>query len=387
MRHAPRYGNHQPDRLLASWYGDDVANLVFLRRRLGSTGVRASLMGTLGPLVFQIAIASSGDTTPQASSTSSQPPPTAATMVAPARLSEADAALFALPTTHDHIGRIVVPVTINGRGPFRFVVDTGANHSTITPGLAQELGLTVESGAPMLLDGITGSALVSSVTVERLQTGDLTLADTAMPVVSGSVMAGADGILGAAGLSEKSLSIDFRRNRVAIASRLEYRDQEATTRIHASSVSNGLIVLEAIVGGVQVQAVLDTGSERTLGNLALRGALQPKYLSGRGFAAVLTSVYGATTQAEPGEIWRAPTIALGGLRIADVAIVYGDFHIFKVWQMQDRPAMILGMDVLGTVASLGIDFRHRNVYVGGKPSDARDLLQTHGFSTGSIQNR
>jgi predicted aspartyl protease len=266
-------------------------------------------------------------------------------------------------------------------------VDTGANHSTLTPALAQQLGLTPESGTPMILDGITGSAQVSFVTVARLQAGDLTLQDTAMPVISTSIMAGTDGILGAAGLSEKSLLIDFRRNRVAIAGRLDYSAQAATTRIHASSVSNGLIVLESVVAGVHVQAVLDTGSERTLGNLALRDALQPRYHSGRSFAAVLTSVYGATTQAEPGEIRSAPTIAVGSLRIADVAIVYGDFHIFKVWQMQDRPAMILGMDVLGTVASLGIDFRHRNVYVGGKPADLRDLLESGGFSTGTMQNR
>jgi hypothetical protein len=49
--------------------------------------------------------------------------------------------------------------------------------------------------------------------------------------------------------------------------------------------------------------------------------------------------------------------------MTDVAIVYGDFHIFKVWAMQDKPAMILGMDVLGTVASLNIDFKNQDLYV------------------------
>ena len=51
------------------------------------------------------------------------------------------------------------------------------------------------------------------------------------------------------------------------------------------------------------------------------------------------------------------------MRINDVKGVYGDFHIFKVWDMQDKPAMIIGMDVLGTVASLGIDFKNQVIYL------------------------
>lgn len=39
-----------------------------------------------------------------------------------------DALLFASLTTRDHIGRVVVPVMVNG-GPFRFIVDTGAADS------------------------------------------------------------------------------------------------------------------------------------------------------------------------------------------------------------------------------------------------------------------
>ncbi len=47
--------------------------------------------------------------------------------------------LFATPTRLDRAGRIVAPVYINGLGPFRLVVDTGASHSTVSPELAQKL--------------------------------------------------------------------------------------------------------------------------------------------------------------------------------------------------------------------------------------------------------
>jgi hypothetical protein len=270
--------------------------------------------------------------------------------------------LFALPTTRDHIGRVVVPVKINGKGPFRFIVDTGANHSTISPELVRVLGLT-PSTTSMTLDGITGTAQVSYVSVEQIQTGDLTIQDTVLPVVWAPVMAGADGILGAAGMSQKSLLIDFQRNSVIVASHVESNARAKAIKVHAALVTNGLLVVNTLVGNVPTLAIIDTGAERTLGNIALRDALKQHSRPGRGFVAKLTTVYGATTEVESGEIQAAPTISFGSLRMTDVAVVYGNFHIFKVWNMQDKPALILGMDVLGTVASLNIDFKNKDLYV------------------------
>src|SRR5258708_26422225 len=52
-----------------------------------------------------------------------------------------DALLLASPTTRDHIGRVVVPVMVNGQGPFRFSGETGANHSPLSPGTARDRDL------------------------------------------------------------------------------------------------------------------------------------------------------------------------------------------------------------------------------------------------------
>ena len=296
-----------------------------------------------------------------------------------------DALLFASPTTRDHIGRVVVPVMVNGQGPFRFIVDTGANHSTISPRLVRELGLKPAEEASIILDGITGTAKVSFVTIDRLQAGDLTMGSTDLPVVWAPVMAGADGILGAAGLTEKSLQIDFQRNRVAISRGVESAVRANSTRIHGLRLIPGLITLATRVGGVQVRAVIDTGAERTLGNLALRDALRARRL--HGVLAQMTSVYGATKEVELGEILIAPTIVIDTLRINDVAIVFGEFHIFKVWGMQDQPAMIIGMDVLGTVASLSIDFKNQDVYVGSLRARPDLLSVMHGMTAEAAQRK
>ena len=52
---------------------------------------------------------------------------------------------FAIGATRsDRLGRVVAPVSVNGQGPFRFIVDTGANRSVLSQGLVERLGLTPE---------------------------------------------------------------------------------------------------------------------------------------------------------------------------------------------------------------------------------------------------
>lgn len=285
--------------------------------------------------------------------------------------------LLAAPTTHDHIGRVVVPVMINGQGPFRFVVDTGASHSTISPTAVTALGLTASPLQSVVLDGITGSTSVPAVTIDRLEAGVWVLERTSMPVVWAPVLGGADGILGAAGLSTQSLVVDFQHNRVAIAGHMGMSMRSAAMRVHGVRLADGLMSINALVGTVRVRAVIDTGAERSLGNLALREAvIAPKM---KGVEANLTSVYGATKDIEGGELLKVPTISLQSMRIEDVELVFGDFHIFKVWNLEDKPALIIGMDVLGTTASLGIDFKNEDIYLAGSvTSDASFLKHAAG---------
>ncbi|HUI62702.1 MAG TPA: retropepsin-like aspartic protease [Steroidobacteraceae bacterium] len=278
----------------------------------------------------------------------------------------------------------MVPVMINGQGPFRFIVDTGASHSTISPGLAHTLGLKTTETPSILLDGITGSARVSGVTIDRLQAGALTVQGAPMPVVWAPVMAGADGILGAAGLDGQSLEVDFEHNRVVIAPAVDSVMRAGSMRVHGLRLTDGLLTLDTYVGRVHVPAVVDTGSPRTLGNLALRDAMAIRRTA-RVMARV-TSVYGATEDVEQGEVIAAPVISVGSLRVVDVELVCGDFHIFKVWGMQDKPVMIMGMDVLGTVASLGIDFKNQDVYLASARVTGDPFAPGHASTGGRVSH-
>ena len=317
---------------------------------------------------------------PAAAAPASSPPVSApsANDRALSKAASEEASLFALPTTHDHIGRVVVAAMVNGQGPFRFIVDTGATTSTVSPSLVHALGLQPTAVPSIVLNGITGTAQVSAVTLDRLQAGDVTFDQLVAPVVWAPVMAGADGILGAARLTGRSLSVDFERNSVRISRGVEMGVRAEAMKIHAT-VTHGLMTLSIQVGRVHGLAVIDTGSERTLGNPALRDAL--KLRTRTGAVALVTSVYGATEQVERGEIWRAPTIVIDNLRINNVQVVYGDFHIFKVWEMEDTPAMIVGMDILGTVGSLGLDFKNDDVYFTSSRANTTTFTPTGNLSS------
>ena len=272
-----------------------------------------------------------------------------------------DQPLFASPTRLDRIGRIVAPVTINGQGPFRLVVDTGASHTSLSPELAARLGLAPSEKLVLMLNGVTGAEQVPAVRLERLQAGELIIEHVEAPIVQSSIMAGADGILGVAGLQRERITVDFRRDRISITRSHPNDDMSGMLRIPATRVTGGLLMVEARVGGVKARTVIDTGAERTLGNAVLRDQLRLRKRIGAPLE--VTTVFGTTSDVSSGELQRIPTITLGGATISQVNVVFGDFHIFKVWELDTQPTLLLGMDVLGTVRQLIIDYRRREVYV------------------------
>ncbi len=88
-------------------------------------------------------------------------PPTAPAEDAAEQLAEfmveAPEPRYVAPTRRDQIGRIWAPVFINGRGPFRLVLDTGASSSGVTAMVALALGIPTDQSPQVMLRGVTGS--------------------------------------------------------------------------------------------------------------------------------------------------------------------------------------------------------------------------------------
>ena len=283
--------------------------------------------------------------------------------------------LSSAPSRLNHLGQIVVPVMIDGRGPFPFLVDTGANGSVIAPRLVKALGLTPREGRVERVEGVTGTQPLPWVSVRRLQVGRIVKRDVRMPVCSTPIMTEVDGILGMAGFGPVRIAVDFRHDRVAI-DRSSRGPMWGFLDIRAVRTPGGLLMIPAQVGGLAVEAVIDTGSPVTLGNPALRRALLSRARSG-----TTTPIYGVTRQVSTGSTAVAPTLILGPVAIQHLPIVYSDVPIFREWHLQSRPAVIIGTDVLSVADSLVLDYPRSRVYILPAPPPI-SMLASDGFQPG-----
>ncbi len=283
-----------------------------------------------------------------------QPPP-AGKAPSPEVIVEAPEPRFVAPTQRDRIGRIWAPVLINGQGPFRMVLDTGASDSAITAPVAEALGLTPETSHVVLVQGVAGSAIVPTVRVDTLSVGDLDIASVALPIVA-DALGGAQGVLGTAGFADKRVDIDFRHDRITIARSRGQHAPLGFVILPLERSGPGLLMVAGSVANVRVHAVIDTGAERSIGNEALRRALVSRHAQG-----TPDKIFDVTTHVQGGEMFESPPITLGGIEISGARITYGEVRIFEHWRLTKEPALLIGMDALGLLEELVIDYRRREL--------------------------
>jgi predicted aspartyl protease len=264
--------------------------------------------------------------------------------------------LYADRTRADHAGRILVDVQINSQGPLRFIVDTGANRSALAPGVAERLALPYVTGGMVETHGITGAAMLPTVDVESLRAGDLLLPSTALPVLPGDIFGGADGFLGVAGLPNMRLDVDFGRNRVWIGPSDGKRAPSDFITVRATLWHGGLLLVNGNVGSIPVKVIIDTGAERTMGNLKLRAAIVEESSEK---VELETTVRGATMDVGEGTYFNAPTISIGPARLQHLPVTFADLHVFELWGLTGEPALVVGMDVLGALERFIVDYRRR----------------------------
>ena len=283
------------------------------------------------------------------------PPPAAPTPASPGLpVLDEPPAVF-LDTALDEIDRMTVEVFINGQGPFNFVVDTGADRSALSIPLAARLGLL--PGRDVMLHGVGGSALTSTAKVPLMVAGDSRMKDAELPVLPPERL-GVDGLLGVDMLDRRNVIMDFRRKR------LEVRRSSALTSafpgvrevsVVADARFGRLAIANARVSGVRCVAFIDSGSGASMGNMALADAIKMR-VRRKPEPAMAIRLIGAAGEATLGELRVVRSIELGALRMSNLPLVMADLHIFDVWNLNSRPAVLLGVDVLKMFARVELDF-------------------------------
>ncbi len=256
--------------------------------------------------------------------------------------------------THvDRHDRMTVPVRIGSSGPWRFLIDTGAERTVLSRQVAQRIGLAVSGTATVV--GVAGSQAVELVEVEEISLGKRTYYTLSAPLLEAEHI-GADGIVGLDSLQDQRVLIDFPGSTMTIGDAASLGGSRGfEIVVNARRRSGQLIMTNAVIDGIRTDIVIDTGSDSSIGNIALRNALS------RRREAQQTVLHSVTGQSLSAELILASTISVEGIQLHNTFLAFADSPAFHRLGLVKKPAMLLGMEQLRMFRRVAIDFGQRRI--------------------------
>jgi predicted aspartyl protease len=259
-------------------------------------------------------------------------------------------------TRSDLSMRMTVPVTIEGRGPYQFVVDTGSDRTVVSQELATLLKLAV--GESVTMHSMTGVGPANTVTVPSLTIAGQTTYAINAPALLETYLGG-HGLLGVDTLKGRRVVMDFANRTLSIL-RSDEKEQfdPDTIVVTARSRFGQLVLVDADIDGTPITVIIDSGAETTVGNAPLRALLSKRNKRLQFFKTELIDVTGGRLPAEYASVGH---IRIAGMRMENPVIAFADAHPFKRYGLENKPAMLLGMDTLRSFRRVSVDFAQRKV--------------------------
>lgn len=253
-----------------------------------------------------------------------------------------------------------VDVSLNGRGPYRFVVDTGADCTVLADTVGRDLGL-VPSGS-VRVRGIVRTMETATVEIAKLETGSIRQSDLALPVLPRELL-DADGYLGLDILDGHRVFMDFRNGLLRLMDPRSTQqlgpDAPQEVRIKMGGSGGHLRSTNCLVDGVRCTAFVDTGAEISVGNSVLFQRLLEKSPDYRQTDTIpLTGVTGGVVS---GGVANIKEVKFGGLSFEDSRIAIADLQIFRLWELQDTPSLFIGMNWLRRFNRVSVDYGRKEL--------------------------
>ncbi len=253
--------------------------------------------------------------------------------------------------------RMTVPVLLDGKGPFRFIIDTGANQSVVSRELAEQLGLAWRTSGEV--HGVAGAVSAPTVRVGELRADRFVRRDVTLSALPAAAL-GAPGVLGLDGMTGVCLTLDypFVELRITPSARAPRESDEAVFK--AVKRDGQLTLISASLSGRRrLSAFLDTGAETSIGNRALQRLAGLTPAPGpRPDDTPIFSITGQTLMAQRGEL---SDLQLGGFTFHRLGVLFADVHTFDLWGLNHEPTIMLGVDVLTRFRRVALDFGRSEV--------------------------
>ena len=264
----------------------------------------------------------------------------------------------------DDMGRIVVPVTLNGEGPFFFMLDTGATHTVMAHQTLERLGLMADPERQVLLRGLSGVKPIPTVLVRNMQAGSMQFNEVRMPVLDAPILEGVDGVIGNDTLGRNRVTADFAADQILIVDAQGAPAARTHLVVPFTPLSRAPVMVDAVVAGVRTRAIIDTGGADTLGNDALLRALRRQVRGNGNYRAIapigITDITDTTQQALLMSVKR---LTVGPVEFTNLRVSFGNYSIFDRWGVNDHPTLLIGMDTLGLLSGFVIDYQRKELHI------------------------
>ena len=291
----------------------------------------------------------------------------AATGCATELVLDTDGALAVIPRQIGDSGHIVVETKLNGRGPFRFVIDTGASISAVYEHARAETGIEPLPNIRARVFGISGSGLLPLARVAEIRVGNELWQDARVALLPDTSPHArqVDGILGVDFLSryavlyshQDQVLLLYPRELVADRSYLGW-DSFVLRDLRVGDGNIAVFVINMYIDGKYIPAVFDLGATSSLMNLRAARALDIQVRRPRA-AGDVHGVSGSTEVLAEIRVWR---LNINKSIWRNRVFLVGEFPVFRTLGLDRRPAVIAGVDLFGK-RDFVIDFTRRRLLV------------------------
>lgn len=288
--------------------------------------------------------------------------------------------LTTLPYRIDYGGWITVPVMIDGRGPFDFVVDTGASRTLIFKNLAVQLAIPNTPGETVRILGVGSQARLPTYRVGDVAVGSVSLDDLSTVILDDWRVGQRtpQGVLGLDFLARYLLAFDAETMTVAVYSpgaeaTLPPKWRPADLKRDNFGLEAGeIFVAKTYFRSRPVELLFDLGASGTVINSIALGSLFSSLpaIVARPTGAELTSkVTDILNEASSGKLVKIDRIRLGKTTWYRQTVTVHDAAIFDEIGRQNVPFGLLGADLFRD-RSFALDFPNDRLWIGPKRKDA-----------------
>lgn len=261
----------------------------------------------------------------------------------------------ASPLVFDADGRPSAQVRVNDAGDFLFAVDTAAQRTGVGAPVIDALALEPDPVQRAQLHGVAGSVNVPMYQLASIEVGARRVEESyAVSLTGGHDQGGHahEGILGQDVFVDQRLEMDFTDMELRLA---PSHDAPAQSRLEADLMYGGFALVDIEVGGVPTVALVDTGAALSFGNEALLAALARPGER----IQVRDEIRGTSQDVIAVKSGLTRPVEIGSTTLESLPLEFIGSGAFDTFRIDDRPAMVLGMDILGRLPGIALDYEDR----------------------------